>query len=416
MFKLKYFCLGLILCLISCDLILNGNENTSAKLLKKAYSILEPTQKNNPSNNTLQDNIINFNTSPIINEKSTPQAINQITDNNNQNTNNGNNHITTKDQNTNKDSIKTLNSPIITNIKPHTNEDNKNTQTINTLTQSELNTKITENPTPTNTDDTIISNSHTNTPPTILSGTTNNLNSISGESSINYEYNNYIPSTTKSGSYSGPMTTIEDDEEDNDDDYEDDEEDNDYDEIEKNHQEIDNEDEDEDEAQLNREYKSRLIKTKNSVKNALKLAKKINKHWETIKFNEIKINPIYGKKPEESEKQKSQDILHKFTKNKLTKKLTKLSNAIQESLSDAIHLTTNDFGYPGNLQKDQKAKTKLDTIKTEVNILLSKVQKSHHNDYKVYEELSSLRGILPPSTKSELKEVLRLLYGTTGAR
>nr|WP_028328229.1 hypothetical protein [Borrelia coriaceae] len=69
---------------------------------------MEPTQKNNPSNNTLQDNIINFNTSPIINEKSTTQAINQITDNNNQKTNNNSstkNKSATNNQTTPKNDI-----------------------------------------------------------------------------------------------------------------------------------------------------------------------------------------------------------------------------------------------------------------------------------------------------------------------
>ncbi|AHH13163.1 Immunogenic protein p35 (plasmid) [Borrelia hermsii YBT] len=47
--------------------------------------------------------------------------------------------------------------------------------------------------------------------------------------------------------------------------------------------------------------------------------------------------------------------------------------------------------------------------------MLTKMQVNHKTNYQAYEEIESPK-IVPPQTKYELKKVLRLLDGTTGAR
>ncbi|AHH13293.1 Immunogenic protein p35 (plasmid) [Borrelia hermsii YBT] len=84
----------------------------------------------------------------------------------------------------------------------------------------------------------------------------------------------------------------------------------------------------------------------------------------------MKLNPSYNIRPTNEKKYKAQNKLYRFNKNKLIKNLKKLLSTIKESLSNATHLTTNDFRY----QKDQRAKTNLEKLKKDVSSLLSKVQ------------------------------------------
>lgn len=171
---------------------------------------------------------------------------------------------------------------------------------------------------------------------------------------------------------------------------------------------------DEEEERLDREYKLRSKNTKDSVKKAFKLAIQIEKDWGTVEFHKTKLNPIYGIRATSDEKQKSQRKLSKFNKNKLIESLTKFLNAIEESLNNADALT-NIPEYPGSFAKDLQAKAKLDRLKTEIKTLISKVQKSNKTNYQSYEEIGSSIAS-SPKIKSELKQVLALLYSLTGAR
>ncbi|AHH04195.1 hypothetical protein BHY_1244 (plasmid) [Borrelia nietonii YOR] len=150
------------------------------------------------------------------------------------------------------------------------------------------------------------------------------------------------------------------------------------------------------------------------MKKALEIARQIRYDWGTIEFLTIKLDPNYEIRLTHKEKQEYQAKLSKFNKNKLTEDLTKLLNAIEESINDAIALT-NIPEYPGNFQSDLDSKTKLEKLKAEVSSLLEKVQVSHKTNYQAYEEIESPKRV-PPQTKYELKKVLRLLDGTTSAR
>ncbi|ANF34522.1 hypothetical protein A7978_05240 (plasmid) [Borrelia turicatae] len=361
--KTKFLILSLLLSFISCDLLLNGElKDKSTNLLDKVYSILDFTQNN---------------------------------DSNNENSQNNTTHADSNSTHIDGRSIPHIDGTSI----PQIDNTNKKSQDIHIPIQTDLNiTPLTE------TVDTIIVDAYKKPLPPLnhyseSSDKTNNLKSMSGESSINYnDYNvdyviyNYIPPTTMiSGLYSGSMT-IEEDE------FEEEEDTN-----------------EKEETRLDNRYKFKLNKTKDSIKEALKLAEKMKDDWEKVEFHKTKLNPSYGRRPEDSEKQKSQQELYKFNKNILTDDLNNLLNAIEESLNNAIHLT-NIPEYAGNLQKDIQAKTKLEKTKSEVSSMLSKVQKSPKDDYQIYEEIKSSKGMLHPKTKSELEQALILLDGTTGAR
>ncbi|AHH04520.1 Immunogenic protein p35 (plasmid) [Borrelia nietonii YOR] len=62
-------------------------------------------------------------------------------------------------------------------------------------------------------------------------------------------------------------------------------------------------------------------------------------------------------------------------------------STIEESLNNATHLTTNNFGY----QKEQQAKIKLYKLKKDVSSLIPKVQESNKNAYKAYEEIEFIK-------------------------
>nr|AGR55597.1 fibronectin-binding protein B [Borrelia parkeri] len=383
--KTKFLILSLLLSFISCDLLLNGElKDKSNNLLDKVYSILDFTQHNDSNNENSQNNITNADiSSSHIDASSMPQTVH---------------HTSSYKKNTTGISEDSGIPHIDGTSIPQMDNTNKKNQDIYTPIQIDLDiTPLTE------TVNTIVVDAYKKLLPPLnhyseSSNKTNNLKSMSGESSINYnDYNvdydiyNYIPPTTIiSGLYSGSMTIEEDEFEEGDDTNE------------------------KEETRLDNQYKFKLNKTKDSVKKALKLAGKIKDDWEKVEFHKTKLNPSYGRRPEDSEKQQSQHELYKFNKNKLTEDLKNLLSTIEESLNNAIHLT-NIPEYAGNLQKDIQSKTKLEKIKSETNTLLSKVQKSHEDDYQAYKKIESSNN-MHPKTKSELELVLKLLDGTTGAR
>ncbi|WP_434757376.1 hypothetical protein bpuCAU1_001569 (plasmid) [Borrelia puertoricensis] len=385
--KTKFLILSLLLSFISCDLLLNGElKDKSTNLLDKVYSILDFTQHNDSNNENSQNNITNADISGThIDGRSMPQTAQ---------------HISSYKKNT-TDIGEGIGIPNINGTSiPQINNTNKKSQDIYTPIQTDLDiTPLTE------TVDTIIVDAYKKPLHPLnhhlkSSDKTNNLKSMSGESSINYnDYNvdydiyNFPSTTIISGLYSGSMTIEEDEFEEGEDTNE------------------------KEETRLDNLYKFKLNKTKDNVKKALKLAEKIKDDWEKVEFHKTKLNPSYGRRSEDFEKQKSQQELYEFNKKTLTEDLKNLLSTIEESLNNAIHLTTDDEpNHFGGFQSDQQAKTKLEKIKSETSSMLAKVQKSHKDDYQAYEEIGSSKGMLPPKTKSELEQVLILLDGTTGAR
>ncbi|AOW96256.1 hypothetical protein [Borrelia miyamotoi] len=192
------------------------------------------------------------------------------------------------------------------------------------------------------------------------------LNALNGEShNIQYRYtynSHHDPHPIISGSYFDSSITVEEDEFDKDD--------------------------DEDsklETRLDNQYKFNLNKTTNSVEQALKIAQQIKDDLDTIEFHRIKLSNHYGIRAEEHEKQTAKEELSKFSKDKLEADLKKLLCEIEKSLNAATILTThNEYHYGGNLQSDLSAKTTLDTLKTEVSFLISKIQNSNNKDHQAY--------------------------------
>ncbi|AMR76120.1 hypothetical protein [Borrelia hermsii] len=382
--KAKFLILSLLLGFISCDLLLNGKlKDKSTNLLDKVYSTLDFTQHNDSNNGNSQNNTTNADSSTHIDGESMTQTAH---------------HTSSYKKNTTGVGDGISIPQIDRTSIPQIDNTNKKGQEIHTPIQTDLDiAPLTE------TIDTIIVDAYKK-PLLPLNhhleslDKTNNLKSMSGESPINYnDYNvdydiyNYIPPTTIiSGLYSGSMTIEEDEFEEGEDTNE------------------------KEETRLDNQYKFKLNKTKDSVKKALKIAGKIKDDWAKVEFHNTKLNPIYGRRPEDSEKQKSQQELYKFNKNILTEDLKNLLSAIEKSLNDAIHLT-NIPEYAGNLQKDIQAKTKLEKIKSAISSMIAKVQKSHKNDYQAYKEIESSNN-MHPKTKSELEQVFILLDGTTGAR
>ncbi|ANF34582.1 hypothetical protein A7978_05640 (plasmid) [Borrelia turicatae] len=405
--KTKFLILSLLLSFISCDLLLNGElKDKSNNLLDKVYSILDFTQHNDSNNANSQNNTTNTDSiSAHIDARSMPQTAH---------------HTSSYKKNTtdigNGIGIPHINGTSILQI----DNTNKKSQDIYTPIQTDLDiTPLTE------TVDTIIVDAYKKPlPPLNHYSESSSNNSLQGESGDSNNFEFYYDSTSR---LSGQNSFIKDyyEKDDNyynyeekyDDTYED--EDYEVDDYHKkeNEEKYDNDDYDEEEEKLDREYKLRSRNTKVSVKKALKLSEKMKDDWEKVEFHKTKLNPIYGRRPEDSEKQKSQQELYKFNKNKLTEDLKNLLSTIEESLNNAIHLTKNDEpNHLGGFQSDQQAKTKLEQIKSEISHMLSKVQKNHKDDYQIYEEIGSSKGMLPPKTKSELEQVLILLDGTTGAR
>ncbi|ANA43954.1 hypothetical protein [Borrelia hermsii] len=359
--KTKYLSLSLLLSFISCDLLFNGElKDKSVDLLGKIYSVLDTSKETvNPSDNAHQNSIPKKSRKNKRHTKKDqlPQRISGFTKKGT---------LQSTEGETNFPSLSGI-SPV--GINYNARPDNfKNTSSSNYLQGNEI----------------IDSNS--------LDFSYDSAYSLSGQNSFSQDY------------------------------YEEDEDDynyNNYDQEDEDEEDDDNygeyEDEDDkEEARLDKEYKSRSRKTKNSVKKALEIARQIRYDWGTVEFLTMKLDPNYGIRSTKEEKQEYQEKLSKFNKNKLTEDLTKLLSAIEESLNDAIALT-NIPEYPGSFQSDLDSKTKLEKLKTEISSLLAKVQVSHKTNYQAYKEIESPKRI-PPQTKYELKKVLRLLDGTTGAR
>ncbi|WP_024652938.1 hypothetical protein [Borrelia persica] len=358
--KNKYLALILIFNLIGCDLFLTEEtKSKSSKLLNKVNSMIMNTSdkdiKNNFNNKSSQTHL------PKIKRKSRKIRSLKQKDIKDSLSEHENITIRTADTSQNKSYS---NSNIINNNSNTVSNTNKNITTTSTLDNPTIQFSK-ENPPYQQNSETIEHQSN------LLQGNSKtSLNELNGESNnIKYDYTYRSHYDSKpiiiSGSYSDSSMTIEEDE------FE--------------------EDEDEEErleTRLDNIYKFKLKKTIDSVQQALEIAEQIKDDWNKVEFYKIKLNPMYGRKAEEYEKQKAREELSKFTKDKLEANIKRLLNEIEKSLNAATILITNNE-YGGSFQSDLSAKTKLDELKNEVNLLIIKINENNNKDHQVYPTLYS---------------------------